>query len=301
MFARRSKWIAVVGILVVISMLVVVGCNQQTADESTSGENKTEAASNDAGEKKGAFPTIKEIKDRGKLVVGTGSGYFPFEMVDKEGKVIGFDMQLAQKIADELKVDLEIKDMDFTALIPALQADSVDMVIAGMTIIPERALSINFIRPYFKTGQGMIVNKEHKNITDWKQMDKEGMVIALSMGTTGDMLARDIFENATLKQFEGSSNAGLEVVSGRADAMVYDVPWCAIYTRMNKDNVYPIHLKEPISTENFGIAIKPGEEDLLQWMDTFLWSWVDTYDYNQMYDYWFVDMPWWDKVEHKTK
>ena len=285
MFMKHRTGLMMVAAVLLAMMLVVAGCSAPSTG--------------DTGDAKGHYPTIKAIKERGELVVGTGSGYFPFEMVDKNGDVIGFDMDVAQKIADVLDVELVIQDMDFTALIPSLQANKIDIVLAGMTITPKRALTVNFTRPYFVTGQGMIVNKKWEGqVSSWEDLDKEGMVIALAMGTTGDLLAQSIFKHAELKQFDGSSTAGLEVISGRADAIVYDIPWCAIYAKMNSDNVFTLHLTDPISEEKFGIAVAPGEEDLLQWLDTFLWSWVDTLDYMEMIDYWFVAMPWWDDVEH---
>lgn len=242
------------------------------------------------------FPTIKRIQSSKVLRVGTSAGYFPFEMTDKAGKTIGFDIEMAEKIAEALGVQLEIKDMDFNGLIPALQAGTIDLMIAGVTITPKRALSINFTRPYFTTGQAVLVAKKHEGkVKSWDDLDKPGYVIAVSMGTTGDIAATKLYKKATIKRFDGSTNAGLEVQAGRADAVVFDQPWVAIYARMNKERCFG--LLEPFTVENFGIGIAPGQQDLLQWLNTFLDSFVGTLEYENMFRYWFVDMPWWDKVD----
>ncbi len=280
----KNRWLAMVlAAVLVLGVVISAGCSG------------TETAAT-AEEEKSPFPTIDRIRASGKLRVGTSSGYFPFEMVDVEGNLIGFDIEMAAKIAEALGVELEVKDMDFTALIPALQAGTIDIAIAGMTITAERALTVNFTIPYFQTGQALLVNNKHLGkVKSWQDLDQPGCVIALAMGTTGDLLARELFKHAQLKQFEGASAAGMEVISGRADAMVFDQPWVAIYSKMNEEHVFGI--LDPISVENFGIAVAPGQWDFLWWLNTFLYSFVGTQEYERMFQYWFVDMPWLERVE----
>lgn len=237
-------------------------------------------------------PSISAIQTKKKIVIGTSSGYFPFEMVDKNGKLIGFDIDLGNKIGQVLGVTVEWKDMaEFSALIPALQAGQLDLVIAGMTIKASRALSVDYTIPYFRTGQALLVNKaKAKNVTSWQDVDKPGMVIAVSNGTTGHIAAERLFKNATIRTMDGSTTAGLEVLAGNAHAMVYDLDWISIYASDNTDKVYAI--LEPFTVENLGIAVRPGQMDLLYWLNTFLTEFVGNEDYEAMYDYYFKDMPW---------
>lgn len=237
------------------------------------------------------YASINAIKKAGKIVIGTSSGYFPFEMVDKNGKLIGFDIDMGNLIGEKLGVKVEWKDIDnFSGLIPALQAGQLDLVIAGMTIRATRALSVNFTLPYFATGQAVLVNKNVKNVTKAEDLDKAGMIIAVSNGTTGHFAAERLFKKATIRVMDGSTTAGLEVLSGNAHAMVFDLDWIVIYASDNKDKTFA--LLEPLTVENLGIAVRPGQWDLLYWLNTFLTEFVGNEDYAKMYNYYFQDMPW---------
>jgi polar amino acid transport system substrate-binding protein len=237
------------------------------------------------------YPTIRAIQTKGKIVIGTSSGYFPFEMVDKNGNLIGFDIDIGEKIGEELGVTVEWMDMDdFTALIPSLQAGQLDLVIAGMTIKASRALSVNYTIPYMKTGQAVLVNKSVKNATSYEDLDKSGTIIAVANGTTGHIAAERVFKKATIRVMDGSTTAGLEVLSGKAHAMVYDLDWIAIYQSDNADTTYA--LLEPFTVENMGIAVRPSQWDLLYWLNTFLTEFVGNEDYQALYQYYFKDMPW---------
>ena len=108
-------------------------------------------------------PLMQKIKKQGKLVVGTASGYPPYEFIDTsvgEKKVIGIDMALAQKIADELGVKLEVQDMNFQALLTSLTGGKVDIAIAGINPTEERKKSMDFSADYLPTEQKVIIRKE---------------------------------------------------------------------------------------------------------------------------------------------
>jgi polar amino acid transport system substrate-binding protein len=240
---------------------------------------------------------VEAIKKKGKLVVGTASGYYPFEMVDKKNELVGFDVDIAKGIAKEMGVQIEFQNYAFSGLIPALQASKIDLVIAGMTITDKRKEVVDFSDPYFVSGQALLVNKSVPNVKKPEDLDKKDFVIAVSMGTTADQTASRIFKNATVKKFEGSALAGLEVLNGKAQAVVHETPWVAIYNRMNPDKTYAI--LEPFTTENLGIAVPKGNPELVAWLNGFLKKFKDGGEYKKAYAYWFVDMPWWDNVPPK--
>jgi polar amino acid transport system substrate-binding protein len=246
-----------------------------------------------AAQDKGA----EAIKKKGKLVVGTASGYYPFEMVDKKNELVGFDVDIAKGIAKELGVPIEFQNYAFSGLIPALQASKIDLVIAGMTITDKRKEVVDFSDPYFVSGQALLVNKSVPNVKKPEDLDKKDFVIAVSMGTTADQTASRIFKNATVKKFDGSALAGLEVLNGKAQAVVHETPWVAIYQRMNPDKTYAI--LEPFTTEDLGIAVPKGNPELVTWLNGFLKKFKEGGEYKKAYAYWFVDMPWWDNVPPK--
>lgn len=264
----------VVMVLALVFVLVAAGCGSNTVKTETK-PKKT------------------------KIVVGTASGYFPFEMVDKQGKLVGFDIDVAKAIAKEMGAELEFQNYAFSGLIPALQAKKVDMVIAGMTITDKRKQVVDFSDTYFVSGQALLVNKNYPNIKTWQDLDKEGNIIAVSMGTTADQTATKMFKKATVKKFEGSTYAGLELISGKATAVVHETPWVAIYHKQHPENTYPI--LKPFTTENLGIAVAKGDKEMLNFVNKFLKKYKDSAEYKKSYEYWFVTMPWWNSVPPKKK
>lgn len=271
-----AKKAAVLCMIMLFSALTLTGCGSSAKEENNA---------------------VAEIKKKGKIVVGTASGYFPFEMVDKKGELVGFDIDVAKALAKELGVQVEFQNYSFAGLIPALQAKKVDIVIAGMTITDKRKEAVDFSEAYFNSGQALLVNKNYPNVKTWQDLDKPGNVIAVSMGTTADQTATKMFKNATVKKFEGSAYAGLELISGKATAVVHETPWVAIYHKQNPGATYPI--LEPFTTENLGIAAPKGNKALVDWLNGFVKKYKDSEEYKKSYKYWFVDMPWWDSVPPK--
>jgi polar amino acid transport system substrate-binding protein len=243
------------------------------------------------------FPNIKRIQQAKVLKVGTGAGYYPFEMIDKQGNTVGFDMDIAQAMAKSLGVTLQVVDFkDFDAILPALGAGQIDMIIAGMTITAERAQVVNFSQPYFHSGQSVLVNNKHKDtvktITD---LDKAGMTIVTEQGTTGDLAAQKLFKTATVRPMKGGNEATLDVCNGSSDAFVYDQSFIAVQAMQYTKCVYPI--LEPFTKEPYGVAVRGGQNDLLQWVNTFLDSYLESDGYKDSYNKWFTDSAWLKEVD----
>jgi len=104
--------------------------------------------------------TLTQIKQRGKLIIGTEPTFPPFEFVDEKNQVVGFDIDIANELAKRLGVKVEVVSLPFDSLIPALQQGKIDMVIAGMTITEDRAKVVDFSKPYFEANQAIVVRKE---------------------------------------------------------------------------------------------------------------------------------------------
>lgn len=278
-----NTWVKRIASLVVVGIMTTAlfGCGGAPAKKE---EPKKETAA-------------EAIKKKGKLVVGTATGYYPFEMADKNGKLVGFDIDVANALGKELGVEIEFQNYAFSGLIPALQAKKIDLVIAGMTITDKRKEVVDFSESYFKSGQAMLVSKKYPDVKKWEDLDKKGNVIAVSMGTTADQTASKMFKNAEVKKFEGSALAGLEVLNGKATAVIHEVPWVAIYNKMNSDTTYAV--LEPFTTEELGIAVPKGNEALLGEINKFVKKYKASENYKKDYAFWFVDMKWWDSVPQK--
>ncbi len=234
---------------------------------------------------------LDEIIARGELRVGLETGYMPFEMRDKKGGIIGFDVDLARLAARYMGVKLTLVNTQWDGIIPALLTGKFDLLMGGMTITPERNLKVNFCDPYVLIGQTVLMNNKHRaTVTRYDQLNDARYVIAAKLGTTGDIAARKYLPNAQLKQFESEADAAMEVRSGRADAFVYDLPFNAVYVAQNPGSV--VHLKEPFTQEALGWAVRKGDPDMLNWMNNFLAQIKRDGIYDALYQKWFEGTAW---------
>jgi polar amino acid transport system substrate-binding protein len=236
--------------------------------------------------------TVEEIEARGKLVMLTSPGYFPFEMIGEEGEIIGFDVDIAKAIADALGVELEIVSIQWDGIIPALQTDKGDMIIAGLSITEERSKAILFSEPYYMTGLGVLANEKHKDIKAWSDLDVKGIKIGVRLGQTSDFYTEKFFKNAEILKFTSdSATMGAAVADGKIDAAIHDEPWVRVFARRNPKGVFPL-VSEKHAEGPLGIAMQKGNDGLKKVVDDTMKTLMDSPKYKEILDYWFVDMPW---------
>ncbi len=235
--------------------------------------------------------TLNQILKRGELRVGLEAGYMPFEMLDRKGNIIGFDVDLARLMAKSMGVKLTLVNTQWDGIIPALLTDKFDVLMGGMTITPQRNLQVNFTDPYIYIGQSVLMNPKHREtISSYSQLDDERYTIATKLGTTGDIAARRFMPKARIRSFESEADATIEVRSGRADAFVYDLPYNVIYAARFADSV--VHLHEPFTREALGWAVRKGDPDFLNWLNNFLRQIRDEGIYDALYRKWFENTAW---------
>src|SRR5688572_3079451 len=238
-----------------------------------------------------ASPMLQQIKARGVLKVGLESGYMPFEMTDKNGQYIGFDIDLAKHMARKLGVKLEVVNQSWDGIIPALLTGKFDVTLGGMTITPERAQSVEFCDPYITIGQTVLLNKKlGARIKTVNDLDKPDYIILTKLGTTGDIAARKQFKRAQLRTFEHQSEAAIEVQNGRAAGFVYDMPFNAVMAARYPDSL--VHLKEPFTREDLGWAIRKGDPAMRQWLNELLAGLRKDGTYDALYRKWFEGSAW---------
>ncbi|MES0873717.1 transporter substrate-binding domain-containing protein [Sinimarinibacterium thermocellulolyticum] len=235
--------------------------------------------------------TLNRILKRGELRVGLEAGYMPFEMLDKKGNIIGFDVDLARLMAKTMGVKLTLVNTQWDGIIPALLTDKFDILMGGMTITAERNLQVNFADPYIVIGQSVLLNRAHEDkVTTYSQLDDPRYTIATKLGTTGDIAARRFMPRARIRSFESEAEAMIEVRSGRADAFVYDLPYNVVYAARFPDAA--VHLKEPFTREPLGWAVRKGDPDFLNWLNNFLRQIRDEGVYDALYRKWFENTAW---------
>lgn len=241
--------------------------------------------------------TLEEIVRRGELRVGFEAGYLPFEMADKKGNFMGFDVDVAKEMAKAMGVKLNLVNTAWDGIIPALVTKKFDIIISGMTITQERNLKINFADPYIIVGQTILLNKKNEGaVKSYKDLNDPKYVVTSKLGTTGEQAIKRLIPKATYKSFEVESEAALEVLTGKADATVYDLPFCATFMAQQGEGKL-IFLDEPFTYEPLAWAVRKGDPDFLNWLNNFLRQLKNDGRYERIYDKWIKSTDWIKEIQ----
>ena len=236
-------------------------------------------------------PTLQQVRQRGELRIGLEVGYMPFEMVDKSGAIIGFDIDLARLMARKLGVKLAVVNQAWDGIIPALLTGKFDVTLGGMTITPERAKRVDFSDPYLTIGQTVLLRRKLAGtVRSWEQLNDPKYRVISKLGTTGEIAMRKHFPKAQLRTFEHQSEATVEVRNGRADAFIYDLPFNSVMASQFPQGL--VHLNKPFTREDLGWAIRKGDPALLAWLNEFLAELKKDGTYQALYKKWFESSAW---------
>jgi arginine/lysine/histidine transporter system substrate-binding protein len=209
--------------------------------------------------------TIDKIKKSGKIVLGTSPDYPPYEFINSKKEIVGFDIEIAKQIAKDLGVTLEIKDMEFKGLLAALQAGSVDFVLAGMTPDEDRKKSVDFSQVYYTAVQTIVVRAEDKDkikTTD----DLKGKKLGVQKGTIQEDIAKEQVAGAEAKALGKITDLVLAVKSKNLDAAIIEGPVAKAYVNANKDLVIS-EIKLKVEEAGSAVALKKGNEELVKSID----------------------------------
>ncbi|BES64879.1 ABC transporter substrate-binding protein [Gottschalkiaceae bacterium SANA] len=202
---------------------------------------------------------VAAIKEAGQLVLGTSADYPPYEfhkMVEGEDKIVGFDIMIAQKIADEMGVELVIKDMAFDGLIAALQGGKVDMVIAGMSAKPEREEVVDFTNEYYFETQTILVKAD--KVDTYNSIEAfEGVKIGAQTATVQEGLAQDLLPNSPLTSLQDITALILELKTGKIEGLILVAPVAKAYITQNPELAMSIDLDQ---AKGVSIAVEEGSD-----------------------------------------
>lgn len=194
------------------AVIGIAGCG---GEEKKAEAKPAAAASADEG------PLLAKIKERGKLIVGTASGFPPYEFVDTskaEKTVTGIDIALAQKIADKLEVKLEVQDMSFSALLSSIAADKIDIAIAAMNASEERKKAVDFSNPYMSSPHILLIRTEdagkYKTLEDFR-----GKTIGAQKSSLQEKLAREQVPESNVVALDKVADTLIELGHGKIDAV----------------------------------------------------------------------------------
>lgn len=219
--------------------------------------------------------------------VGTEPTFPPFEMPSEDGTGLqGFDIDLMKAIGNEMGLAVEFESLPFDGLIPALQSNTIDAAVSGITITAERGQSVAFSSPYFKAGLAIAVQENNDNIKNFD--DLKGRKIAVQIGTTGAMKAETI-PNAQIIAFDSAVLALQELVNGKVDAVVNDGP--VTLFAIKEAGLPGVKVVGELVTEEFyGIALPLNSEKVML-INYGLFQILRNGIYTQIYQKWFAGEP----------
>lgn len=241
--------------------------------------------------------TLDEIAKRGKLRVGMEPGYMPFELTNQKGEIIGFDVDMAKRMAKAMGVELELVSTAWDGIIPALLTDKFDVIMSGMTLTQERNMSINFASPYIQIGQSVIVsNKVIDGVKSYQDLNDSKYTVASKLGTTGEQATKRLIPNAKYVSFETEQEGVLEVVNGKIDAFIYDLPYNAIAVNQRGQGKVT-HLDKAFTFEPLAWGIRKGDPDFLNWLNNFMFQIKNDGTYDKIYQKWFKSDVWLKEIQ----
>ena len=238
--------------------LSMAACGNDSGTSSDSSNESSTVSTKEYDYSSYTGATIDAIKEKGKLVVGTEATYPPFEFKNVDGSFGGCDIWLAQQIADALGVELEIMDMAFDGIIPAVQSGQVDLGIAGFTIDEERAKEIDFSDPYQEDEQMLIVKKGNENVYTSKE-SLAGQQVGAQRGTIQSKLIQSALPDSQLFELAKYPELALEVTNGNIAGFVVDG---AVGTSMveSNDQLAIANFQFDPEEANFGKAVVAAQD-----------------------------------------
>ncbi|MGB4472891.1 MAG: basic amino acid ABC transporter substrate-binding protein, partial [Limnochordia bacterium] len=220
------------------------------------------------------------------LKVAADCAFVPFEFVDENNKIVGFDVDLAMAIGEAIGYEVQFLNLAWEGLIPSLLNKNIDMIASGMSITEERAKQVNFSDPYFTSVLTIVV---HKNNNDIKTLDDlAGKKVGVQINTTGDFAASEI-DGAKVSRYNTVPETLQNIVLGIIDAAVIDMPVADAFFAANP-NAPLKHVGKVSEDDYFGLAIRKEDTELLAKVNAALKQLKEDGTYDKIYNKWFSGM-----------
>ena len=235
--------------------------------------------------------TLEQVLKRGTLRVGF-STFVPWAMKDKTGKFVGFEIDVATRLAKDMGVEVEFVNTKWAGIIPALLTGKFDVIIGGMGILPKRNLKVNFTVPYYYTGMSMVASKKmaqgFKSLEDFNQPN---VILAARLGATPVEAAKKYMPKAQIRQFDDESQAYQELLNERVHAVVGSAPRPAFEAFENPEKLF-LPLEGTFTKEPIGFAVRKADPDTLNFLNNWITvvraeGWIQEREH-----YWFETKEW---------
>ncbi len=238
---------------------------------------------------------IEEVQDRGTLRVGLGL-FEPWSACNADGELIGFEIDVATKVAEDMGVGVEFARTNWNYIISELIAEEFDVIISGMTILPERNLRVNFTSSYNSTGIYLVANTEKTaDLETLADFNSSSVTIATRRGASSIPAIENTFPDAMLLLFDTDNEVLQAVVAGDAHAAAAFATTRNTWVEANSETLH-LPSEEPFASEVLAIAVRKGDLDTLNFFN----SWIAVNQANgwleQRRQYWFEGREWEDQV-----
>ena len=234
---------------------------------------------------------MDDIIKKGELVVGTTGTQPPLNVSDKNGKIIGFDADIARLIATNMGVKIKFETMPFPHLLPALKAGKVDMIISSMTMTLQRNLDVIFVGPYYISGKGILTKTA--NIEAMQQaegLNNSDFKVAALKNSTSQTFVEQAAPKAKFVATLSYDEAIDLLLQDKVNAVVADYPYCA-FTAFRHQDKGLVAGQSKFTVEPLGIAI-PEDVLLMNWMRNFLSMLEASGQLKKLNDKWFQSGDW---------
>lgn len=238
---------------------------------------------------------IEQITRRGKMKVGV-STFTPWAAYDRKGELIGFEIDVARRLAEDLGVEVEFVPTRWDGIIPALVDGGFDLIISGMSITPQRNLRVNFTTPYAHSGMHIAANRgSAPGFRFPDDFDRRDVLVSVRRGSSAVASVRRFLPKATLRRCDDEAACLQELLDGDVHAWVTSAPRPAYAVLEHPDLLY-LPVEEPFLQSSEAFAIRKGDPDGLNFLDN--WIGVRTRDgwLKRRHDFWFRTREWADRV-----
>ena len=237
---------------------------------------------------------IEEIKKRGVIKIGL-SLFVPWSMRDKNGELIGFELDVGRQLAEDMGVEVEFIPTAWDGIIPALVAGKFDVIISGMSVTAQRNLTINFTDVYAYSGLTILANRELTEGMSIEDLNSEDVIFTARRGATPAAVIPQVFPKAQLLQFDEDGASAQEVLNGQAHATMASEPTPSREARTYPDVLYvPFDVLFDQRGEAFGL--RKGDPDALNYFNNWIAHQWRTGWLKARHDYWFTTEDWADQV-----
>ena len=235
--------------------------------------------------------TLEQIMRRGVMRVGMDT-FVPWAMKDKTGRLIGFEVDVATRLAKDMGVRAEFIPTKWSGIIPALLTGKFDIIIGGMGIRPDRNLKVNFSLPYDYTGMSLVAHKElARGFNALSDFNRPEVTIAARLGTTAASAVKQYLPRAKVRLFDNEAQAVQELLLGRVHAVVASAPLPQFQALKHPDKLF-VPIRDTFTKEPIGFAVRKGDPDMLNYLD----NWIRVVDSEGWLkirkQYWFETQDW---------